>query len=99
MSDQFYVEFGTQNGMECNTRYLHNHYGWKGLLMDGGKDQPSDGRVIRQHFIREDNIVSLFQKYKVPIDSEFDLLSVDIDGQVLEYDITFYNLILMIYDF
>lgn len=36
VTDKFYVEFGTENGSETNSRVLREHYKWTGLLMDGG---------------------------------------------------------------
>ncbi|TPX50696.1 hypothetical protein SeMB42_g00901 [Synchytrium endobioticum] len=75
--DKYYVEFGVWDGSECNTRFLWEHNGWDGLLMDGSA-KAFDTRVIHNHFINESNIVSLFQKYNVPI--KFDLLSVDLDS-------------------
>ena len=44
-----------------------------------GNGKSKDSRIIRNHFLSAENIVSLFQKYSVPIDRPFDLLSVDID--------------------
>ena len=63
--------------VQCNTRFLWEHNGWDGLLMDG-KATGFDERVIHNHFINESNIVSLLQKYQVP--RKFDLLSVDLDA-------------------
>ena len=34
-TDKYYVEFGTENGVEINTRKLYEYYGWDGLLIDG----------------------------------------------------------------
>ncbi|MDD5041831.1 MAG: hypothetical protein PHX87_00550 [Candidatus Peribacteraceae bacterium] len=31
------VEFGVEDGLQCNCRYLLKHKGWTGLLMDGGE--------------------------------------------------------------
>jgi hypothetical protein len=36
--NKFYVEFGVENGFECNTRILREKYNWKGLQMDGGNE-------------------------------------------------------------
>lgn len=75
-TNKFYIEFGTQDGSECNSRRLREVCGWTGLLMDGG----FENAMINQHmeWITRENIVSLFTKYNVP--REPDLLSVDIDG-------------------
>jgi hypothetical protein len=73
---KYYVEFGTSDTVECNTRFLReNKTGWRGLLMDGGFEKPEIN--LHKEFIRHDNIVKLFEKYNVP--KEFDLLSVDTD--------------------
>lgn len=75
-TDKFYVEFGVETCTECNTRYLWEAYGWDGVLMDGsGKSK--DGRVIFNHLITSENIVSLLESHKVP--RSFDLLCVDLD--------------------
>ncbi|TPX47402.1 hypothetical protein SeLEV6574_g02686 [Synchytrium endobioticum] len=75
--DKYYVEFGTQNGVECNTRLLYENNGWDGLLMDGD-GVSSDARVIHNHMITPNNIVEIFQMYNVP--KKLSLLSVDIDS-------------------
>ncbi|CDR33678.1 hypothetical protein [Criblamydia sequanensis] len=75
VSNCYYVEFGVENGLECNTRYLREKKNWKGLLMDGGYANPAIN--LKKEFITRENIANLFAKYKVP--SEFDLLSIDID--------------------
>ncbi|CAF3921724.1 unnamed protein product, partial [Adineta steineri] len=36
-----FVEFGTQEGQQCNTRFLRQQLGWQGLMMDGGHDIPN----------------------------------------------------------
>ena len=71
----YYVEFGVENGFECNTRILRENYGWKGLLMDGGFQ--NDTINLRQEYITKENVVDLFKKYNVP--PIINLLSVDID--------------------
>ena len=75
-TNRYYVEFGVEDGIECNTRYLFKHKQWKGLLMDGSHENPALG--LHKEFITAENIESLFAKYHVPTD--FDLLSIDIDG-------------------
>src|SRR5580700_10783467 len=74
-TNQYYVEFGAENGVECNTKYLRDHHNWSGLLMDAAYQ---DGSInLQREFITAENINALFQKYSVP--KQFDLLSIDID--------------------
>ena len=72
---RYYVEFGVENGDQCNTRMLREHYNFTGLLMDGGYENSYIN--LKREFLTVDNIVDLFRKYKVP--REFDLLSIDLD--------------------
>ena len=72
---KYYVEFGTQDGSECNTRILRDKKDWNGLLMDGTYENKSIN--LYKEFITKENIVSLFNKYNVP--NHFELLSIDID--------------------
>lgn len=74
-TNRYFVEFGAEDGMQCNTRYLSKHKGWTGLLMDGAH---RPGTNVKQEFITAENINDLFAKHGVP--EEFDLLSIDIDG-------------------
>lgn len=73
--DKKYVEFGVQDGMQCTTRLLRTHFGWSGLMMDGGHTNPDIN--LRQEFIKPDSIVSLFEKYDVP--KKADYMMVDLD--------------------
>ena len=73
--NKFYVEFGVQNGMECNTRILREYYNWNGLQMDGGYENNKIN--LQKEFITKENVVELFKKYNVP--QNINLLSVDID--------------------
>jgi hypothetical protein len=70
-----FVEFGVENGDECNTRHLREALGWQGLMMDGRYHNPAIN--LQQEWITAENIQELFAKYNVP--EEFDLLSIDID--------------------
>ena len=70
-----FVEFGVENGAECNTRYLREAHGWQGLMMDGKFHNPAIN--LQREWITAENIQELFAKYNIPI--EFDLLSIDID--------------------
>jgi hypothetical protein len=75
VTNKLYVEFGVENGQECNTRFLRENYGFHGLMMDGGNENQQIG--LKQEFITVQNILELFEKYLVP--KEFDILSVDLD--------------------
>jgi hypothetical protein len=72
--NKYYVEFGVEDGKECNTRFLREK-GWAGLMLDGSNENKNIN--LQKHFITKDNIVQLFKKYSVP--KVFDFLSVDID--------------------
>lgn len=74
-SNKYYVEFGVQDGQECNTRILRTIYKWNGLQMDGGYENPSMN--LKKEFITKENVVDLFVKYNVP--NHINLLCVDID--------------------
>ena len=74
-TDKFYVEFGTETGVQCNTRYLRTR-GWTGLMMDGSNENQNIN--LQKEYISPYNIVDLFKKYKVP--KKFDLLSIDINS-------------------
>jgi hypothetical protein len=71
----YYVEFGTENGNEINTRYLREKFEWTGLLMDGSNENPAIN--LHRESIMHSNILDLFEKYKVPI--ELNLFSEDTD--------------------
>lgn len=72
--NKFFVEFGTGDGSECNSRYLREDKGWKGL----GMDAEYNNKWVRREQVTAENVEKLFAKYRVP--AEFDLLSIDIDG-------------------
>jgi len=71
----YYVEFGVENGVECNTRILREKYDWKGLQMDGSHENKEIN--LQKEFITKDNVLELFAKHDVP--ENINLLSVDID--------------------
>jgi len=75
-TNKYYVEFGVEDGHECNTRYLREKLNFHGLLMDSGA--PNSDINLQQEFIKTSTIRSLFEKYEVP--REPDLLSIDIDS-------------------
>lgn len=73
--NKYYVEFGVENGMECNTRVLREIHNWKGLMMDGSNQ--NDTINLQKEFITKENIISLFRKYNVP--KKINYLCIDID--------------------
>lgn len=77
-TNKYCVEFGVGSGRECNSAWLVRKHGWTGLWMDGKPSRHKRALDVRQEFISAENINALFEKYGVP--KEFDLLSIDIDG-------------------
>jgi hypothetical protein len=85
-TNKYFVEFGVENGKECNTRYLLEKNAWSGLWMDGCSENARLARSFFKNFslkflatfITSENIESLFKNEDTP--SEMDLLSIDIDG-------------------
>jgi hypothetical protein len=85
---QTFIEFGVENYREANTRFLLQSRNWKGLVLDGSKDNISDIRSqdvcwrheldAKQAFITRENINSLLEESGFK--GELGLLSVDIDG-------------------
>jgi hypothetical protein len=74
--NKYYVEFGVENGMECNTRVLREKYNWDGLIMDGGNENESIN--LKKEYLTKENIITIFKKYNVP--KHINLLCVDIDS-------------------
>ena len=87
-TNQFFVEFGVQDGLECNTRLLMEVLGWSGVYFEpdinsfaslSERLENRDDVVTLCEFVTPDNVNTLFARAAVP--AEFDLLSIDIDGQ------------------
>jgi len=84
---QTFVEFGVEDGSECNTAYLVRNKRWSGYFIEG---DPVKYRALERNYrrysrvktanemITAENIVPIFERLGVPL--EFDLLSIDIDG-------------------
>lgn len=89
VSSRYFVEFGVGDGLENNTSLLLAQ-GWKGLWIEGDPDSAKkienglrpliDTGALRflQRFVTAEGIEQVFAEAGVP--SEFDLLSIDIDG-------------------
>jgi len=84
-----FVEFGVQNGLECNGHFLL-HKGWQGLWLEGSsvycKQICNNFKVpiankqlnVVNAFINRDNINDLIRSGGM--NEDIDLLSIDIDG-------------------
>ena len=88
-TDKRFIEFGVQNGLECNSHYLF-HKDWSGLWIEGSPKYVNEiqnlfrpviknGQLkVKNAFITRDNINELFSSEDFT--GEIDLLSIDIDG-------------------
>lgn len=84
----FFVEFGVESGIECNTTNLLVKQ-WKGVWIDGSENYynkiqedfsdeiESKQLQVLNNFVTPENVEDLFNKLEVPKD--FDFLSIDID--------------------
>lgn len=72
------VSKNSHYNLECNTRLL-SEQGWKTYLFDGLIPPyiPQNATFIKK-FLTSTNVVETFQQLNIP--EEFDLLSIDIDG-------------------
>jgi hypothetical protein len=84
---RFFVEFGVETGVECNCALLAREEGWQGLFLESEealfrslvqnyRDRP--GARCVQARVTSASIEALLEAHSVP--PEFDLLSIDIDG-------------------
>ncbi|TBR60366.1 hypothetical protein B4U84_05700 [Westiellopsis prolifica IICB1] len=83
-----FVEFGVQNYLESNTRFLLVNNNWSGLLIEANPDDVNyikqdniywqHNLKVAQEFINKDNINKIF--IENGIKGEIGLLSIDIDG-------------------
>ncbi|MFN2460685.1 MAG: hypothetical protein ABR591_08365 [Candidatus Velthaea sp.] len=84
---RFFVEFGVEDGRECNAAHLARNCDWSGVMIEGDAAQYARlndnyrpfPAVRREHaFLTSENIDGVFRRCGIPL--EFDLLSIDIDG-------------------
>lgn len=75
VSNKFFVEIGTGDGRECNSRNLRENHGWTGVMLDGRYSNPTLN--LYKVFLTRENVVEILRGLHVP--SEFGFLSVDID--------------------
>ena len=86
--NKVFVEFGVENYTESNTRFLLQNNNWKGLVIDGGKENIS--YIIKDPiywknnlkavcaFINKKNINELMKNNDIT--GDIGILSIDIDG-------------------
>jgi FkbM family methyltransferase len=75
-TNKYYLEFGAEDGTQCNTRALRMHHGFDGVLFDGGYEN-SDINLFK-YIITKENVIEIFKTHGVP--KMMDVLSVDIDS-------------------
>jgi len=76
VTNRFYVEFGAEDGSQCNTRALKEYAQFNGVLFDMSYENAKINLFKKE--ITSDNVIGIFKQHNVP--SHFDLLSVDIDS-------------------
>jgi hypothetical protein len=87
ISNEFFVEFGVENYLESNTRYLLMNNNWSGLIMDGSTKHVEDIKSAPyfwkhdlqavQSFITCENILETLSTF---CSKQIGLLHIDIDG-------------------
>jgi hypothetical protein len=84
-TDRRFVEVGSGDATECNTRNLWEGWGWSGLLVEGDPELAAvadegtpEHVLVRQCFVDAENIDQLIRSSGVS--GDIDLLSIDIDG-------------------
>jgi len=94
-TNRTFVEFGIQDGRECNTANLSLRHGWSGLLMEADEEFADRAREfyrgelganadrvrIRRELVTTENIDRLLEDEGIT--GVIDLLSIDIDGSDL----------------
>lgn len=75
ITNRLYLEIGTGDGGECNTRNLRENCGFGGIMIDSGYEIP--GINLRKRFITVENVKHLIDELHIP--HKLDLLSLDID--------------------
>ncbi|GAA5818783.1 MAG: FkbM family methyltransferase [Methanobrevibacter sp. CfCl-M3] len=88
-TNKYFVEFGVENGLECNTTFLLLN-GWKGLWIEADEKSCSEIQEnfkevikkeylkVKNSFITPENIEEIFDEFEIP--KSPDLLSIDIDS-------------------
>jgi hypothetical protein len=88
VKDQWFIEFGVEDGTECNTRWLAEGLGWSGLYFEPNAKNcaalalrwaGSATVSVVQEAVTPEIVGSLFERHEVP--HQFGVLSIDVDGQ------------------
>lgn len=87
IKNNIFIEFGVENYMESNTRFLMMHNNWSGFVMDGSKEAMDSltkrswywkyNLTQKAVFINKDNINGLLEGTGF---SDIGILHIDIDG-------------------
>lgn len=80
--NDFYIEIGTQDGTECNSRLLKEN-GVKGICFDGAFESNIYNIKKEKFFIQtnyETNLQNILDKYKIGNNLKIGMFSVDIDS-------------------
>lgn len=73
----FFAEIGVgPSAMQCNSRVLRQHWGWRGVMLDQCDKLEEIG--LYRRLVEPHTIAALFDELHVPRD--LDLLSIDVDG-------------------
>lgn len=88
IANECFIEFGVENYLESNTRFLLTNNNWKGLVIDGSKSHIDFIRrdnvswkhdlTAVQKFVTRENINETFAS--CGFEGDIGLLSIDIDG-------------------
>jgi len=73
-TNKFLVDIGANDGKWLSNSRLFLDEGWTGLLVDGAHEN----ELVKKHFVTRENILQILYDNAVPV--QFDLLSIDIDG-------------------
>ena len=91
-TDHRFVEFGVEDGRECNCANLAIGFGWSGLMLEGSPANavkarayydalgrpPGKGVEVVERYVTAENIDGAIAS--AGVSGEIDLLSIDIDG-------------------
>lgn len=86
-TNRYVVDFGVEDGSECNGAHLLRDLGWHGLLIEGDdrsfaalseRYSGNDSVELEHAYVTAENVGRIFAAHKVPV--ELDLLSIDVDG-------------------